>query len=247
MWTSRALAFTWLLGAADVALAGPKPAPGRSFVVALDAGHGGDADGCRGPDGRVAEKEVTLALARRLRARLRETLPHAEVVLLRDADDAVPLSERVRLANERGADVLVSLHANASPRHDQTGFETWVLDPERQHRESTWMVRSADASVADVALARLSLAGRRDRAVRLAQAIQKEQRRRFPRRADRGVREASLDVLAGAKMPAVLFELGFLDHPLEGPELTRQAFQAEVVEGLSDALVDYYRGVVRRQ
>jgi len=233
-------------------MAGPVPVVERSFVIALDPGHGGDNGGCVAFEGGVREKDVTLAMAHELREALARRLPHAEIVLTRTGDETVTLAERVARANAAGADLLLSLHVNASEQRSQAGFETYVLDAIQAEREAARSARegATGGAVHAQALAmvrELSLVTHRARSVGFAWRVQQEQAERFPERLDRGVKQAGFDVLMGAQMPAVLFEAGFLDHPEEGPRLLDGRQRALVVDGLADAVIDYYRDHARER
>lgn len=241
------------LGAGSVA-AGPVPVVERSFVVALDPGHGGSNSGCAAVDGTAHEKDVTLALARELQAELQRRLPHATVVLTRSGDETVTLAERVARANATRADLLISLHANASSTGPQTGFETYILDARLAEHDAARTARAGETPTGDptrahaaAMLRELELLGHRARAASFARRVQQEQAERFPARIDRGVKQGSFDVLLGAHMPAVLFEAGFLDHPDEAPRLLEARSRALVVDGLAEAVVDYYRDHARER
>ena len=235
------------------AQAGPQPVVERPFVVVIDAGHGGDNEGCLAWDLEAHEKEVTLALATELRAALRERLPHARILLTRERDASLTLAQRVAMANEAGADLFLSIHANASAERNQTGFETYVLDARASTLEAARTARrendegliepTAAEPLPEVAamVRQLEMAAQRAAAARFAAHVQREQAERFPERLDRGVKQAPFDVLMGARMPAVLFEAGFLDHPGEGPLLRDAQARAPIVEGLVDAIVHQYR------
>jgi N-acetylmuramoyl-L-alanine amidase len=236
------------------AWAAPRPVTERSFVVVLDPGHGGDNLGCRGTTG-VLEKDVVLRLAQTTQAALASLLPHAEVVLTRERDATLPLADRVAFANDRGADLFISVHANASVGRDQAGFETFILDVGASSDDAAATARRENADGPRLAGPRddvatmvreLALVTNRTRAASFARAIQREQAARFPARLDRGVRQAPFDVLFGARMPAVLFEAGFLDHPDEGVWLSDPGAGEGVARGLAQAVVDYYRDVGRR-
>lgn len=246
-----------LLFAASLAM-GPQPVMQHRFVVVVDAGHGGDNAGCVAFDGHTPEKEVTLALARRVATAITEELPHAEVRLTREEDASLTLEGRVAQANAAGATLFLSLHANASPHHHQAGFETFVLDAQASSADAAWTARrengegTAKSSIArtpaaiapheaDLMVRELELAAHRAAALRFAGALQRAQAARFPERQDRGVRQAPFDVLIGARMPAVLFEVGFLDHPEEGAQLLLPQTQAEIAEGVADAVAEHYR------
>ena len=242
-----------LIGTASSAPPGPTPTLERPFVVVLDPGHGGDNTGCLGFDGKVREKDVNLALALELSAELRRRLPSVRVVLTRDRDRTLPLADRVAIANAEHAELFISLHVNASPGRVQQGFETYVLDARASGLEAARVARRENDEAllepgssdehSEVATMLRQLSMTRDRAVaaRLAAAIQREQRERFPDRIDRGVKQAPFDVLQGARMPAILFEAGFLDHPREGALLLDADERARIVEGVADAVTEHYR------
>lgn len=238
---------------------GPRPVLEHAYTIVLDAGHGGSNSGCANSRGDVHEKDVSLAIVREVRAILQERLPHARVVLTRDDDRTLALADRVALANDDGADVFVSIHANASPRHDQSGFETYVLDAKASSLDAAITARREnagnDTGTAPVAggaapqaqamIEQLRASAHRSAAIALAAGIQQEQVDRFPTRANRGVRQASFDVLLGVQMPAVLFEAGFLDHDADHRVLVDAEQRHEIAVGVAEALIEQYRRAQR--
>jgi len=257
MWFAAALGLLscWLLPQSRPD--GPQPLVHHRFTIALDPGHGGENLGCLAFDGSTREKEVTLELAQAVERALTTRLPQAVIFFTRATDTSTTLADRVKEANAQHADVFISLHANASPNHAQSGFETFVLDAKAGSREDARTARREnddgliEATVATSApevttmLRQLGLAAEREAALRLAAAIQKGQADRFPSRQDRGVRQAPFDILMGTRMPAVLFEAGFLDHPAEGSLLVDPGTQRSIAEGIADAVVAHYREQVR--
>lgn len=254
MWNRRG--FLSGLAAATVstrAWAGPRPVVRRDFLLCVDPGHGGDNDGCRSADGSVVEKDLTLRTAMALQAAVLHKLPHVQVVLTREDDQSCTLADRVAFANAAGADAFISLHTNASETKTQHGFETYVLDARASSLEAARTARrendeglaepgvAQDGAEVATMLRQLEMAQQRLAAGRFAKSIQAYQRKRFPKRVDRGVRQAPFDVLMGARMPAVLFESGFLDHGEEGSLLTSESGMDSVVGGLAEAVVDLYR------
>ncbi|MFO7561158.1 MAG: N-acetylmuramoyl-L-alanine amidase [Enhygromyxa sp.] len=240
------------------ALAAPKPVIEQGFCLVIDPGHGGENLGCRAHGGALHEKQVTLGLAQALARRVVELMPHAEVLLTRESDETLHLSQRTAFANACKADLFLSLHCNASPNADQTGFETFLLDVEasgsdaaltaqRENDEGFARPRSAEADDdVSIMLRELSMTEHRKRAGFYAKAIQREQARRFPQRFDRGVRQARFDVLMGARMPAVLHEVGFLDHAAESELLLDERRREGIIEALAHATLSYFNEVVRR-
>lgn len=238
------------------AFAAPKPVIDTKFRLVIDPGHGGENSGCsaHGHD----EKGLTLVLAQALAVRVVELLPHAEVLLTRETDETLHLSQRVEFANACKADLFLSLHCNASPRGDQTGFETFVLDVEASSQDAALTARRENgesgaspgaAPVRDdvsAMLGELSLTHNRKLAAHYAHAIQREHARRFPGRTDRGVRQAAFDVLMGARMPAVLHEVAFLDHADDAKLLLDEHGRGQIVDAIAEATLRYFNDVVRR-
>ncbi len=254
---TASLAVGAALSVPSVARAAPKPVTARGFRLVIDPGHGGENYGCRAHDGSVDEKQLTLVLAQRLATRVHTLMPHAEILLTRDGDETLRLSQRIGFANAAEADLFLSLHCNASPHADQVGFETFLLDLEASSTEAALTAqRENDEGFArptrreddevSVMLRELGLTQDRKQAAHYARAIQREQARRFPGRPDRGVRQAAFDVLKGARMPAVLHEVGFLDHAQEGAMLLNDGGQGEIVESIAHATLTYFNEVVRR-
>jgi N-acetylmuramoyl-L-alanine amidase len=238
---SRALGFALVAAAVlsqvNATAAAPAAAP---FVVAIDPGHGGSNLGAAAADGLV-EKQVTLALARRLRARL-EGAPGVRVVLCRDADVLVPIRARSRCAARAGADLFVSLHANATPAGvapgTQRGFELYVLPPEDVADEGLVAALGAPAGEGVWSAHRARAAG--ETSLAAAAALDARLRAALGAGLARGVRQggAALDVLRGAGAPAVLVEVGFLDDQRDRPLLTTPAGQERLAEALAAGIRD---------
>lgn len=232
-------------------------AAGPAFVIAIDAGHGGTNLGAAGiaveGDGADAgrtifEKQITLALARRLRSRLAGRAEF-RVVLCRDDDVMVPIRARARCAEQAGADLFISLHANASPpgvaRGTRRGFEVYVLSPqEREDDASLASARCADpCEPSDAVWAAHEAMAQGELSILAAGLLSQRLAERLGRDASRGVRQtgASLDVLRGAGAPAALVEVGFIDHPGEGQLLASAAGQEVIATALAAAVVDFAR------
>lgn len=214
-------------------------------TVAIDAGHGGDDAGAKGAAGTL-EKDVTLAIARRLKALLEARLG-VRVVMTRDDDSAVPVENRSATANNNKADVFVSLHANGSFRPEVSGASVGVA-----------AFRQADLSLDMLAPERLPVFGgglrtievvpwnlaqipHRDRSERLAQSILDTMAGRIPVSA-RPFEHAPLRVLESANMPAVLVEAGYLTHAEQETALAGPEFQGAVAQVLLEAIVRFRDG-----
>lgn len=240
-----ALGLTGGLPAARAATAETDRAP---FVVALDPGHGGTNLGASGATAGLYEKNVTLALAERVRTLLeagqddqsREP-PAFRVVLCRTADRLVPIRARARCAEESGAALFLSLHTNAVPADvapgSQKGFEVFVLGPrEIEDDAALAALRAPDEAEAVWRSHVVRTAG--ERALSLAHAVDAALARELGPGARRGVKQAgaALDVLRGAGTPAALVEVGFLDDPEEGARLASPSGREPIAQALAAAV-----------
>ena len=213
----------------------------RRPVVVLDPGHGGSNTGARGAVAMLREKQFTLAIATALAERLRAR--GIDVELTRTTDRTLTLRQRVAVANRLAADRFVSIHANASLSRTQRGFETYILtshavdvDGRALRSDATTPRPGVDPEIALV-LDDVERGAAQWEAADLAASIQRALRDRRGADGDRGVRQDSEHVLLGATMPAVLVELGFIDHPIEGKELADPTVQAQLVASLAEAIV----------
>jgi N-acetylmuramoyl-L-alanine amidase len=211
-------------------------------TVVLDPGHGGSNQGARGAVAGLYEKRLTLAIARDVAARLRD---HGiDVVLTRDGDRTLTLRQRTEVADRIPADLFVSIHANASPTRTQRGYETYVLPPRgvdidgRALRSDTGTPRpGVDPDIALV-LDDVERGAAQWEAAELATRVQHALRDRRGPDGDRGVRQDVDHVLLGATMPAVLVEVGFIDHPIEGKQLADPAVQGQLAAAIAEAIED---------
>jgi N-acetylmuramoyl-L-alanine amidase len=248
-WALVALAAAGTLPAARAGVgSAPVTAPSAApFVVAIDPGHGGSNLGAAAADGLV-EKDVTLAIARRLRARL-EATPGVRAVLCRDADVLVPIRARSRCASRAGAGLFLSLHANATPagvpRGSQRGFELYVLPPEDVTDDGQIAALGAPGvdGVWSAHLARAS----GEVSIAAAAALESRLRAALGAGLSRGVRQggAALDVLRGAGAPGVLVEVGFLDDLRDRPLLTTAAGQDRLADALAAGVREFRAAALR--
>jgi N-acetylmuramoyl-L-alanine amidase len=244
----------------------PPPAPDRPTAAAgelaprrpvrrviVDAGHGGHDTGAIGPT-RVREKDVTLAMARKLSRRL-EALGY-EVLLTRRDDRTLSLAERTAFANAHRGDLFVSLHANAHPRRDRRGAETYVLNL-ADDRYAARLAARENGALSDEAgegrevrriLSDLDAQSSGEASRRLAQRVQRELVSGLGHRGevrDLGVKSALFYVLLGARMPAVLVEAAFISNRAEERKLADPRFQESVAQALTRAVDAFARGEAR--
>ena len=240
----------------DVATgAEPTTAPGLTTGtrlvrrVVLDPGHGGHDPGAVGPAG-LREKDVTLDVAHRAAPILARELG-VSTLLTRDSDDFIPLDERAARANAFQADLFVSIHCNASEDPSARGFMTFVLDNARDPMASSIAARENAASPAAAAelanaMSRVIDASSLSRSVRLAEVLQKSAfaslSQSYADEPDGGVKRAGFYVLAGARMPAVLFETTFISNPTGESRLNTGDYRQKLADAIVNAVRAYREG-----
>jgi len=226
--------------------AAPADASGDRFdSVAIDAGHGGDDEGARGPSGS-REKDVVLDVAKRLERRLRER--GLSVLMTRDRDVFVPLETRTMLANDATPDLFISIHANAavsrSPRGIEVFFASLDASDERARevaeRENSAFGSEGAAPDSDDPL--VAIIG--DMIVADTMRESSEFARLAQHRLDeldgvtsRGVKQAPFVVLLGVQVPSVLVEIGFLSNPDEEKALRSASRREAIADALERAVV----------
>jgi N-acetylmuramoyl-L-alanine amidase len=214
----------------------------------VDAGHGGHDPGAIGPRS-VREKDVTLAIARKLAKRLRAAGFH--VVLTRGDDRYLALEERTAIANTARGDLFVSIHANAHPRRGRTGVETYFLNvadgryAARLAARENGLDPEGEGEAVRI-LTDLDATASADASRRLAQLVQREitagVRANVGEVRDLGVKSALFYVLLGARMPAVLVETAHISNRDEERRLASGRYQDEVAAGIARAVSAFARG-----
>ena len=217
--------------------------------IVLDPGHGGSDPGAIGPNG-LREKDVTLDVAHRAAPILAREVG-VSTLLTRDVDVFVPLDERAARANAFNADLFVSIHLNSSPDREGRGVMTFVLDSSRDEAAAQVAARenaSTAAAAAELAnaLSRVESAERRAASELFARLLQRAAgvslRQVYPEIEDHGVRRAGFYVLAGASMPAVLFEGSFISHPIEARYLDSGSYRQRLADSIANAVRAYREG-----
>lgn len=213
--------------------------------VVLDAGHGGQDEGTVGPHG-LMEKELVLDVTKRL-GKLIEQRMGSEVIYTRSDDTFIPLQARTELANQRKADLFLSIHANSSPYAKVGGIETFYLN-------FTSSPEALDVAARENASSQKSVYELRDLIQTITLSEKVEESKEFAGRINaalynfsaryntgiknRGVKKAPFVVLIGASMPSVLAEIGFLSNAKDETLLKKPEHRQRLAEAL-------YRGVAR--
>ena len=201
--------------------------------IVIDPGHGGHDPGAKGKG--VTEAELVLDVALRLE-KLLQKVPGVEVILTRRTDEFIPLPERTAIANREGADLFLSIHANASTSGQAHGIETYFLNfannqsaaavAARENAASTQAMGGLPDFVKAIALNN-KLDESRDLALQVQRAMVDRQRGSNKTLKDLGVKQAPFVVLIGAKMPSVLAEISFVTNPQEAKLLKGERLPAE--------------------
>ncbi|MCA9555564.1 MAG: N-acetylmuramoyl-L-alanine amidase [Myxococcales bacterium] len=218
-------------------------------TVVLDPGHGGDKTGTRNADG-VFEKDITLRIARYAQAAL--TSKGVQVVLTRSGDEPMTLAARTAVAKARRAAVFVSIHNNSAPVPERRGVETYILSAHASdevaeallHAEESdepTPVAAESGSDLDFILDDLSRTAAHEDSARLARHIQDHLGKVSAAGPSRGLRQAPFQLLKEAEMAAVLVEVGYLSHPVQGRALAGARGQKAAGDALARGILSYLR------
>jgi N-acetylmuramoyl-L-alanine amidase len=222
----------------------------RLRTVVIDPGHGGRDPGAIGPT-RVMEKNVALAVAKKVGEYINQYLPDVRVVYTRDNDTFIGLAERGSIANRAQGDLFVSIHANAARSRQAVGAEVFFLGVARTESALEVMklensvisfedpsTRTRELTEEELILYELTNIGYMSASQRLAEKIDRQFADRAGRRT-RGVKQAGFMVLYHASMPAVLVELGFISNPVEERYMNSEQGQAILASAIFRAIRDY--------
>ena len=217
--------------------------------IVIDPGHGGHDPGASGNG--LNEAELVLDVSLRLK-KLLEKAPGIEVVMTRDTDVFVPLEQRTAMANRLGADLFLSVHANASRNPKAQGVETYFLNFAANPEAEALAARENSSSgqtmhrLPDIVRA-IALNNKLDESRDFAETIQKSMVRKLSPRnrelRDLGVKQAPFVVLIGAGMPSVLAEIAFISHKQEGQLLKTTTYRQQIADALFDAVIRYQKSL----
>ncbi|EKN3466450.1 N-acetylmuramoyl-L-alanine amidase AmiB [Yersinia enterocolitica] len=224
-------------------------------VVAIDAGHGGQDPGAIGQNG-LKEKNVTIAIARRLEALLNSD-PMFKPVLTRNGDYFISVMGRSDVARKQGANVLVSVHADAAPNRSATGASVWVLSNRRansemgnwleQHEKQSELLGGAGDVLANTAsdpyLSQAVLDLQFGHSQRVGYDVATKVLNELQRVGDihkRRPEHASLGVLRSPDIPSLLVETGFISNSTEERLLGSSAYQEKIAQAIYKGLRSYF-------
>lgn len=217
--------------------------PGRPLVV-IDPGHGGRDPGASGVVGGVRESDLTLLLARELRARL-AARGRVRIALTRNGDDTLTLDDRASIARRLGADLFLSIHADSANNPQASGATAYSLSEVASDQDAARFAAAENGSERAVTsvpdgsvralLADLATRDEMNASANFASRVVAKASGRWELRPEPH-RFASFRVLRGAEAPAVLFEAGYLSNAEDEARLLDPRQRARVVEALADAI-----------
>ena len=227
-----------------LALLLPGVASGQSLrTVVLDPGHGGEDEGVTA-DG-MTEAEITLDICQRVARTFEARLGIQRVVFTRRKGQSPPIAQRTSIANGAKGDVLVSIHVAHSPLASRSGVDVYVMSPDlrvvelaerRLRPRSMGPVTGVNRTQGDVRLTPWALAQKEliPKSRSLGMAVARELSEGAPT-----IRPLPLAVLAGARMPAVLVEIGYLSNPEEAAHLGKAAHRQRIAEAIFRGIVSF--------
>ncbi len=221
----------------------------RNKTIVIDPGHGGTDPGAI--NGSLKEKTAVLGVAKKLGEILKSR--GYKVYFTRSTDVFINLRSRTKFANDKMADLFVSIHANAAPNATKAksmhGIETFFLSPARSERSKNAAALENKSDIEEMNYFSqqtfLNVLNREKiiASNKLGIDIQKEilaSARKVYAASDGSVREAPFWVLVGALMPAVLVEIGYITHPVEGEKLFDEAYQKALANGIANGIDGYF-------
>lgn len=229
----------------------PTPERTRSITIAVDAGHGGEDPGAHGHNGSF-EKNVTLAIARKLRSLINDD-PNMHAVLTRDGDYFIPLQGRVIKARKAKADLFVSIHADASPSSDARGSSVFALSERgatsvaarwlaKRENESD-LIGGVDLGVKDPYLAKTLLDLSQTASINDSLSLGKDvlhELGTFRSLHSDTVEQAGFAVLKAPDIPSILVETAFITNPTEERKLDDDAYQEKLATAIFDGIKHYF-------
>ena len=222
-----------------------------SKIIVLDPGHGGDDVGALSQNKKLREKDIVLNVSKKTASLLKER--GYKVLFTRSNDRFIKLRSRTSFANDKGAHLFISIHANAAPNKEKAksmnGIETFFLSPSRSERSmnAANLENKADTDEMNYFtkvsflnfLNREKIIASNKLAIDMQAALLKSVRAGY-KVSDGGVREAPFWVLVGALMPAVLIEIGYISHPDESQKIANSKYQDRLAKGIADGVDEYF-------
>ncbi|MEX2130060.1 MAG: N-acetylmuramoyl-L-alanine amidase [Pseudohongiellaceae bacterium] len=228
----------------------------RDVRVAVVAGHGGEDPGAPSYDGKIWEKNVTLAVARAIKDRLQQ-IPGYTPVMIRDGDYSIALQERPVIARDRRVDIYLSIHADSYRGQGAEGVTIYALSGETADRENARRIEqkenradllggvAGDTRIADIdddlalTLLDLSMTWSIEQSVTLGNHILGSLDRVTTLRKDK-VQGGNLWELRSPDIPSILIETGYLSNPAEARKLVTRSYQEQLADAIVRGVMHYF-------
>lgn len=219
-------------------------------IIVIDPGHGGKDSGAIGNG--YMEKDIVLQIGSQIAEKLRAQ--GYTVYMTRSNDTFIELKDRTKFANDKEADLFISVHANSIPKTSDPlgaqGLETYFLSPTRSERSMRVAALENSEDMGEMGqygklsflsfLNKEKIIASNKLGIDVQKGILGNLRKQFPNIHDNGVREAPFWVLVGAQMPAVLLEVGYISHPDESARIADEKYQRWMVDGLLEGIGHYF-------
>ncbi len=218
-------------------------------TIIIDPGHGGKDPGAVGYRG-TKEKDIVLDVSKRLAKKI-ERNSKTKVILTREEDIFLRLQDRTKFANANEGDLFISIHTNAAEDRRASGFETFLIGPNKNEAAVRVAARENAAlelegfsgkklTNEDLIKATIAQSAFAAKSEEFASLVQNEIRKRVQSK-DRGVKQAGFYVLMGASMPNVLIELGFISNPNEEKKLNSSSYRDMLATSIYYAVLKYQK------
>lgn len=208
--------------------------------IIIDPGHGGKDFGASGVVKGVYEKDITLAIGKKLAAKIRDSLK-CEVIMTRTTDRYLTLEERTAIANTKNGDLFISIHTNAAKSHDAYGIETFFLNLATDDESILVAARENATSTKNISdlqsiLTDLMQNAKVNESSRLAASVQdvlcNHMSVKYSNIKNKGVKKAPFYVLLGAQMPSILVETSFISNERECARLASPEYQDRICDAI---------------
>ncbi|GAB4336151.1 MAG: hypothetical protein Kow0037_16980 [Calditrichia bacterium] len=221
-------------------------------TVVIDPGHGGKDPGAVGYN-KLYEKNVVLPIALQLGTIIKKEMPGVKVVYTREEDRFISLRRRTQIANENNGKVFISIHANSNSKKRVSGFETYILGPEKGDRAKEVVLKENSVINFEDSSSRQSYTGINQilatmaqnafsrQSEYLAELVQQNLHKEFRtlKLPNRGVKQGPFWVMVGASMPNILVETGFISNPYDAKILKTAVYQHKIARGIFNGLKQF--------
>jgi N-acetylmuramoyl-L-alanine amidase len=218
--------------------------------IVIDPGHGGKDPGCIGKE-NTYEKDIVLDICMRLKTLLLQN-KGLEIILTRETDTFVPLDNRAEIANNKKADIFISIHANSYPNKRRAGVETYylnfnkdpnVMDVAARENATTTKNISQQREILEKIIRTDKLMESRDLANRLQKSLVTRLASKYQGIKNLGVKGGPFWVLIGGEMPSVLVEISHLSNPLEEERLNTTQYRQTIAQGIYEGILQYIQSL----